>query len=136
VESHRDLSRRMLTLEAAGFLSILAIIWMDEIFDLPHLLFGAPATPVRMVEGLLESFLTIVVASVIVGITYRAFRRIAYLESLIVMCAWCRRVRSSGDWVIVEEFLERQHRSRTTHGICESCADRVSLPFPSSAVST
>jgi hypothetical protein len=117
VQNHRDLSRRMLTLEAAGFLAIVAIIWMDEIFDLPP-------------------FLTLAVAAVIVAITYRAFRRIEYLESLIVMCAWCRRVRSSGEWLIVEEFLERQHQSRTTHGICESCADRVAMPFPSSAAST
>ncbi|HKH83213.1 MAG TPA: hypothetical protein VKA25_05995 [Gemmatimonadales bacterium] len=46
------------------------------------------------------------------------------------------RVRSSGEWLMVEEFLERQHQSRTTHGICESCADRVAMPFPSSGAST
>ena len=136
MQNHRDLSRRMLTLEAAGFLAIVAIIWLDEIFDLPRLLFGAAPTPLRPIEGLLESFLTLAVAAVIVAITYRAFRRIEYLESLIVMCAWCRQVRSSGEWLIVEEFLERQHQSRTTHGICESCADRVAMPFPSSAAST
>lgn len=134
--NRRDLSRRMLILEAAGFLAIVAIIWMDEIFDLPRLLFGAPRTPVRPIEGFIESFLTIAVAVVIMAITYRAFRRIEYLESLIVMCAWCRRVRSSGEWLMVEEFLERQHQSKTTHGICDSCADRVAIPFPSGAGST
>lgn len=83
----------MLALEAVGFLLILAIIWMDELFDLPHLLFGAPRTPVRWIEGFLESFLTIAVGAAVVLTTYRAFRRIEYLESLVVMCAWCRRGR-------------------------------------------
>ena len=45
--TRRDVSRRMLALEAFGFLLILVIIWMDELFDLPHVLFGAARTPVR-----------------------------------------------------------------------------------------
>jgi hypothetical protein len=120
--------RRTLLLEGAGFLLIVAIIWMDEIFDLPHLLFGAAPTPLRLGEGFLESALTVAVGTVIVSITYRAFRRIEYLESLVVMCAWCRRVRAQEEWLTVEAFLERQHNARTTHGICEGCAAVITMP--------
>jgi hypothetical protein len=120
--------RRSLLLEAAGFLLIVAIIWMDEIFDLPHLLLGATPTPLRMGEGWLESVLTVAVGTVIVSITYRAFRRIEYLESLVVMCAWCRRVRAEDEWLTVEAFLARQHNAHTTHGICEGCAARIAMP--------
>ena len=74
----------------------------------------------RWGEGALESFLTIAVGTAVVLITYRAFRRIEYLESLIVLCAWCRRVRSADEWLSVEAFLQRQHQSRTSHGICET----------------
>jgi hypothetical protein len=120
--------RRTLLLEGAGFLLIVAIIWMDEIFDLPHLLFGAAPTPLRLGEGGLETTLTVAVGIVIVSITYRAFRRIEYLESLVVMCAWCRRVRAQEEWLTVEAFLERQHNARTTHGICERCAAGIAMP--------
>lgn len=120
--------RRTLLLEGAGFLLIVAIIWMDEIFDLPHLLFGAAPTPLRLGEGGLESTLTVAVGIVIVSITYRAFRRIEYLESLVVMCAWCRGVRAQEEWLTVEAFLERQHNARTTHGICEGCAAGIAMP--------
>lgn len=125
--TRRDLSRRMLAVEAVGFLLILAIIWMDEILDLPHLLFGATPTPVRWGEGALESLLTVAVGTAVVLISYRAFRRIDYLESLIVMCAWCRRVRAGTEWLSVERFLERQHQSRTSHGICETCAKDITV---------
>jgi hypothetical protein len=118
----------MLALEAVGFLLIIAIIWMDEILDLPHVLFGATHMPVRWAEGALESLLTVAVGTAVVLITYRAFRRIDYLESLIVMCAWCRRVRSGTEWVSVEAFLQRQHQSDTSHGICETCAKGTTMP--------
>jgi len=128
VLNRREVSRRMLVLEAVGFLCIVAIIWLDEVLDLPHLFFGSVRTPIRPVEGIIETFFTIVVGLAVISITYRAFRRIEYLESLIVMCAWCRRVRSGNEWLSVEHFLERQHRSLTSHGICDSCAAGISLP--------
>ena len=53
--------RYTLALEAAGFLLIIAIIWLDEILDLPRLLFDTPATPFRPGEGLLESALALAV---------------------------------------------------------------------------
>jgi hypothetical protein len=120
--------RNTLALETSGFLLIIAIIWLDEILDLPHLLFGARATPLRLGEGMLESVLTLSVGIVIVTVTHRAFRRIEYLESLVVMCAWCRRVRAGEEWLAVEQFLERQHHAHTTHGICSSCAGSITLP--------
>jgi hypothetical protein len=120
--------RYTMVLEAAGFTLIIAIIWLDELLDLPRLMFHAAPTPLRLGEGVLESVLTLLVGVTVVSITYRAFRRIEYLESLVVMCAWCRRVRSGEDWLSVEEFLERQHNSRTTHGICRSCAVGIAVP--------
>jgi hypothetical protein len=68
------------------------------------------------------------VGAVVVTVTYRAFRRIEYLESLVVMCAWCRRVRAGDEWLGIEQFLERQHHAHTTHGICNTCAEGVLLP--------
>jgi len=123
--------RYTLALEAAGFLLIIAIIWLDEILDLPRFLLGAAATPLRPGEGFLESVLTLGVGTAVVSITYRAFRRIEYLQSLVVMCAWCRRVRSDDEWLAVEQFLERQHHSHTTHGICDACASGILTPCPS-----
>jgi hypothetical protein len=120
--------RYTLALEAAGFLLIIAIIWLDELLDLPRLLFGTPPTPLRPGEGLLESALALAVGAVVVTVTYRAFRRIEYLESLVVMCAWCRRVRAGDEWLAIEQFLERQHHAHTTHGICNTCAEGVLLP--------
>jgi hypothetical protein len=124
------LLRRVLLLEAVAFLAVIAIIWLDEVLDLPHILFRATPTPLRIGEGLMESLLILLLGLAVLLVTARAFRRIAYLESLVVMCAWCRRVRDEQEWLPVELFLERQHNANTTHGICETCAAGIAVPPP------
>jgi len=38
-----------------GFVLVIILIWMNEIFDFPHILFKAPATPVNITESVIES---------------------------------------------------------------------------------
>ena len=124
----RDVFGRILWLEAVAFLLVATILWLDELIDLPHLLFGAPRTVPQLAECIFESLLTILLGAAVVAVTRSAFRRIEYLESLVVMCAWCRRVREGDEWLSMEQFLARQHHARTTHGICEACAATVIAP--------
>jgi hypothetical protein len=124
--------RRLLFLEAVGFGLVVTIVWLDEWLDLPHRLFGAPPTPVRVAEALLETVLAVLVGAGVIAISRRAFARIEYLESLVYMCAWCRRVRRTGegdDWLTVESFLEREHQAATSHGICDDCARQIASPL-------
>ncbi len=116
----RRVFREVLGLEVLAFLTVAVVIWLDELLDLPHLFFQAPPTPFRLAECTLESALTLILGLTVVTVTARAFRRIEYLESLVVMCAWCRRVREGREWLTVEEFLSRQHGARTTHGSVRS----------------
>lgn len=103
-----------------GFLILAALVWMDELLDLPHVLFGAPASPHRIAEALLESVVVVLLGIAVSAWTIRAARRLAYLESFVVLCAWCRRVRHEGTWLSLETFLA-QHRARTSHGLCPDC---------------
>lgn len=44
----------------------------------------------------------------------------------IPVCAWCKSVREAGgDWVSLEDHLERSTGQATTHGICPQCVDQV-----------
>jgi hypothetical protein len=120
--------RRLLWIEAAAFALVIVVLWLDELLDLPHILFGAVPTPLRLSECVFESSLALLLAIGTLTVTARAFRRITYLESLVVMCAWCGRVRDGDEWLTMEQFLEHQHAARTTHGICERCASSVVTP--------
>jgi hypothetical protein len=110
--------------QAIGFLLLAALVWMDELLDLPHLLFGAPASPHRVAEALLESAVVVLLGIAVSAWTIRAARRVAYLESFVVLCAWCRRVRFENTWLSLEAFLA-EHRARTSHGLCPDCESKL-----------
>jgi hypothetical protein len=128
VSHRRRVLRQVLVLEAIAFLVVIAILWLDELWDLPYRIFGAVPRPINVGESVVESLVVLTLGIVIVVITGRAFRRIEYLESLVVLCAWCRRVRDEGEWWTMEEYLARQHHALTSHGICDACASRIEVP--------
>ena len=47
--------RRIIFYECIGFTIILLFLWMDELLDLPHLLFSSMATPVNYAECFFET---------------------------------------------------------------------------------
>lgn len=50
------------------------------------------------------------------------------LSGLLPICAWCRKVRDDeGYWHEVTEYLVRHNEGKITHGICQSCADRLHI---------
>jgi hypothetical protein len=48
--------------------------------------------------------------------------RIAALERLLPVCAWCKRIRTEENfWQPLDAYLSRQARLDVTHGICPDC---------------
>jgi len=116
--------RHLILVEGIGFFIIVAAIWVDELWDLPFHLFGATPTPFRPEEAIAESTLVLALCVVVVWQSMRILGRVKHLESMITMCAWCRRVHHDGEWMQVEKFL-KEHQASTSHGICPDCSARV-----------
>jgi PAS domain S-box-containing protein len=56
-----------------------------------------------------------------------ALKRVEELESLLPMCAWCRRLQSGvGRWVRLEEYL-LSSGTKVTHGICDQCTRQMEI---------
>jgi hypothetical protein len=109
----------ILAVETGLFAVILMTIWLDEFLDLPKILLGAPATPYRIEEYLVETGLISIVGGIVILITFVALKRIERLEGYLRVCAWCRNVWLDGRWVKFEEYIETRHDLRSTHGICQ-----------------
>ena len=122
--AHRGL-KRLVWFQMVGFLVILTIIVCDELFDFPHLFFGAEKTPVRMEEYLIEGVVVFCLAVIIIFFSLGALRRVKKLESYLIMCAWCRRVKVNESWIPIEEYLKLKDEMKTTHGICKECAKQM-----------
>jgi hypothetical protein len=112
---------RTVVLEIAGVAALVALIWADEYLDLPHLLFGEPAVAPRLGEFLLEAAVAVGFGVVMVLTSFVAHRRVAYLESLLTLCAACQRIGVDGEWMPLEQLVEERDHLSTTHGICGEC---------------
>ena len=54
-----------------------------------------------------------------------ALAQVTKLRGLLPICAWCKSVRSDGDyWQSVEGYLAESGDVRVSHGICPGCAAR------------
>jgi len=121
VEEQHTYERVILGLELIGFAIVIAIIGLDEYVDLPFRFLGALKTPPRPQEFWFEALAVIVVATGVVMATLWVFRRLRFLESLIEICAWCRKVNVGEKWVPFEQYMKVEHDVRSTHGICPTC---------------
>jgi hypothetical protein len=115
-----QLVRSVALWQAASFFMLLSFIWFNEVLDLAHLLYDAPATPVDWFGACILSAAVVVVGFVSVAHTYTQQRRA--LDVFLVVCAHCRKVQVGEDtWTRLEELLTSRARTELSHGICPAC---------------
>jgi hypothetical protein len=52
--------------------------------------------------------------------------QIETLQSLLPICAWCKKVRNdSGYWYQIEKYITAHSNTRITHGICPECQEKM-----------
>ncbi len=117
-----QLRRRVILMEATGFLAVIAALWLDEILDLPHAWFGFQPTPLNWVEGLIETGMTLLCASVVMMSTSLLIRLLMTLQGMLPVCSHCHRVRDDkGAWRQIEAYVRDHTGTEFSHGICQGC---------------
>ncbi len=62
-----------------------------------------------------------------------ALAHVQQLQGLIPICAWCRQVRSDGNfWEQVDSYLAKRSGLQFTHAICPPCREKESAKFKAS----
>ncbi len=118
------IERRIIVYELVGFGLVMFTLWADEIFDIPHNLFGAEATPINWVESVFETALVFVLCIFIVLLSLRFLRRIKYLEGFLPVCSFCKRIRVGTDWIPIEKYIEDHSEAEFSHGLCPECVKK------------
>ena len=114
----------VLRIQSLGFLAIIAVSLLIEFFDLRSLVLANHPYISEFGASALEMLLVLVVWFLVVGATRRILQRVHYLEGFPRVCAWCHQICHKNKWVRLEEFLNREFDTPTTHGICPSCAQK------------
>jgi hypothetical protein len=121
-----SLSRQVIVCELTAFTLILALIWLDELIDIPNLLLKAPATPINWREAIFESTLIVPLGLLAIQYTKTIFRRLKHLEGLLPICSSCKKIRDDhGTWHILEAYISNHSEATFSHGLCSHCAHKL-----------
>ncbi|MBW1848548.1 MAG: hypothetical protein JRJ27_15745 [Deltaproteobacteria bacterium] len=104
-----------------GFIFIIILLWMNELFDLPYRLLGAPPTPINYKEAVFESVFIVCTLVLFMFISFRLGKHIKYLEGLTVICANCKKIRIQNEWIPIEKWLSGKTDVLFSHGVCNEC---------------
>jgi hypothetical protein len=115
---------KVLLYQSAGFIAIIGLCWLDEALGLSKLILGNHSFLPEFRMSTLEMLLVLAVWLLVSTSTRRVLEHARRLERFMRLCAWCHRVEYKGDWIHLEEFLEKGFDTPTTHGICQICLAR------------
>jgi len=116
-----NLFKGIIFVEFIGFCIVILFIWIDEIFDIPHILFGYKPTPINFPESIYETFIVICLCVGVILMTSYLLRRIKYLEGFLIVCAFCKKIRISGKWIPIEVYIKENSEAEFSHSFCPEC---------------
>ena len=112
---------RVLFRGGVGFLVIVALCWLVELLQIPHLFFEEDAG-FNWYRVLFRTGTVFVVWAWVHFTTKPLLDRLHHLEEFIHVCSWCRKFGHQGKWIAMEDYFDTHLRTPTSHGICPECA--------------
>ena len=118
------LAKKIIIFELIGFAIIMFFLFADEILDIPHTVFGTPSTPINWFEMFIEVAFTFILCIFVIFWTWRLLKQIKYLEGILPICSFCKKIRLKNDWTTIEEYVSKHSEAEFSHGLCPECAEK------------
>ncbi|MBW2739129.1 MAG: hypothetical protein JRE64_09850 [Deltaproteobacteria bacterium] len=115
-------SKKIIIAELIGFILVIMILWLDELLDLPHRFLGAPATPINFMESIFETLIVLVLAALVIFSTRILLKKIKYLEGILPVCSFCKKIRSDNRWIPIDSYIRDHSEADFSHSLCPECA--------------
>lgn len=120
----KELSLQIIFVETLGFALMVIVIWAEELFDIPHYLFGAQKTPINLTEAVFDSTILFILAIAVLYTTFRLLKRIRHLEGLVHVCSFCKKIQVDDDWYQIEDYISTHSAALFSHTVCPTCASK------------
>ncbi len=121
----RKSGARVLWYESIGFGLILFLSWLNKFVDLPHLFVAGDARLPKWRDSFIETLLILLIWAFVHSLTKRLVQRLHYLEGMLKICAWCRKVGEGDRWMRLEDYFAEDFHIDTTHGVCPECLKKL-----------
>src|SRR5712664_339654 len=108
---------RVVLFQNLGFLAIIILCFLDELIQLPTLIFSDHPFVFIFRKSTLDMLLVLAVWFLVSTSTRRIMEHVRYLEKFMRVCSWCRRINYQDEWMPLEEFMRQGFDTPTTHGI-------------------
>ena len=118
-----EFTKKITAFECAGFLIVIIILWLDEILDIPFNIFGGQATPINYTESLFETVLVGALAVIVVTMTRRLLEKIRYLEGILPVCSFCKKIRKDDQWINIDSYIRDHSAVEFSHSLCPECRE-------------
>jgi hypothetical protein len=116
--------QRVLTYEGLAFVFLITVVWVNERFHLPSMLWGADKKVFEWEEALLESSFIIFTAVFVMTITQRLMHKLDQLEGILPICSSCKSIKNEqGQWQRVDQYVHAHSKADFSHGLCPECAE-------------
>lgn len=131
--------RRAIIYQLIGYGILLFLVTGDEVFDFPHNVFGAAATPINWAECMIEATYILVLCVFTTYLLLVFLDRIKFLEGFVGICAHCKKMLNRNEWQTLERYLSEHSEVVLSHGLCPDClakyygeysADEVNIAQP------
>ncbi len=113
---------RITQLVVIAFIGVISFSWINEVWDLPYLVYNAPSSAPNYFEAWMETGWALFVMLLVLSSTQALLKQIRYMEGFLPVCSFCKKIRVDQDWVPIEHYLHEHSRVRMTHSLCPLCA--------------
>ncbi|MCK5706898.1 MAG: hypothetical protein KAI43_04540 [Candidatus Aureabacteria bacterium] len=117
-------TKKIIFYDSVGFGIVIFFIWLNEIFDVPHLIFGNGPTPINITESIVETVIVFILFLLVITFTKHLLKRIKYLEGFLRVCSFCKKINIEDKWISIENYFRDSSEVEFTHSFCPECADK------------
>ena len=117
-------AHRALLWHSLGFLTIVMVLWAEELFSFLYNYFGGDWREVDVADAATRTVVVVFIWIFFAWKVHQVLSRLTYLESFMHFCSWCNRVEKGDQWLTLEEHFTEQTGKRPSHGMCPQCAKK------------
>ena len=115
----------VLACQSAGFGLIVLLSLYNHFISLPNQLAAGGIRGPHWQDGALEAAAIFLIWAFAFSVTRRLLLRLKYLEGMLRVCAWCRKIGHEDKWMRLEDYFAEGFDISTTHGICPDCLKKA-----------
>ncbi len=115
------LAEKIILFELIGFGIVILFLWVDEIFDIPHHIFGSETTPINLTECIFETTIVLFFCVIIILFTLALLARVKHIEGFFPICPNCKKVKVENDWISIDDYVREYSEGEFAESLCPEC---------------